>query len=408
MEGFCQGASSTMTTANLSQTETAADPLALIDVDHIRFFVGNAKQAAFFYAYTFGFTIEQMADLTTGSRDRSRYLLTQGNIRMLLETPLSKDDPAADELRRFGDGVKDIAFTVEDAEAAWKEAVSNGAEVAYEPLTISDESGTVTTAGIKTYGRAVHSFVSRTGAYAIENVKQGGDFEPGFKRIENLSINDFNRDNPCGLMFLDHCVGNVDDGKMNHWVDWYENVLGFAMFKHFDDADISTEYSALMSKVMASGNNLIKFPINEPAPGKRKSQIQEYLEWHDMTAGVQHLAFRTNDCIESVAELRRRGVDFLQIPEAYYETVWKRVDRILTENGHTPVREDHERIRDLGILVDADDQGYLLQLFTKPLQDRPTLFFEIIGRRGSQSFGKGNFKALFEALELEQERRGNL
>ena len=397
-----------MTTANLPQSTTSTDPLALIDVDHIRFFVGNAKQAAFFYAYTFGFTIEQMADLTTGSRDRSRYLLTQGNIRMLLETPLSKDDPAADELRRFGDGVKDVAFTVEDAEAAWKQAVANGGEVAYEPITLSDEAGTVTTAGIKTYGRAVHSFVSRTGDYAIDRVKKGGDFEPGFKRIGNLSINDFNRDNPCGLMFLDHCVGNVDDGKMNYWVDWYENVLGFAMFKHFDDADISTEYSALMSKVMASGNNLIKFPINEPAPGKRKSQIQEYLEWHDMTAGVQHLAFRTNDCMESVAELRRRGVDFLTIPEAYYETVWNRVDRILTENGHKPVREDHERIRDLGILVDADDEGYLLQLFTKPLQDRPTLFFEIIGRRGSQSFGKGNFKALFEALEIEQERRGNL
>ena len=397
-----------MTTANLSQAQTAADPLSLIDVDHIRFFVGNAKQAAFFYAYTFGFTIEQMADLTTGSRDRARYLLTQGNIRILLETPLAKDDPAAEELRKFGDGVKDIAFTVENAEAAWKQAIANGGEIAYEPITISDEKGSVTTAGIKTYGRAVHSFISRTGHYAIERVKEGGDFEPGFKRIDGLSINEVNRKNPCGLMFLDHCVGNVDEGQMNHWVDWYENVLGFAMFKHFDDADISTEYSALMSKVMASGNNLIKFPINEPAPGKRKSQIQEYLEWHDMTPGVQHLAFRTNDCIESVAELRRRGVDFLTIPKTYYETVWNRVDRILTASGHTPVREDHERIRDLGILVDADDQGYLLQLFTKPLQDRPTLFFEIIGRRGSQSFGKGNFKALFEALELEQERRGNL
>jgi 4-hydroxyphenylpyruvate dioxygenase len=397
-----------VTTANATAAQTAADPLALLDVDHVRLFVGNAKQAAFFYAYTFGFSIEQLADLTTGSRDRARYLLTQGNIRMVLETPLSKDDPAAEELRCCGDGVKDIAFTVEDSESAWKQAIANGAESAYEPLTLSDKTGTVTTAGIKTYGRAVHSFVSRTGDYAIDRVKEGGDFEPGFKRIDNLSINDYNRMNPCGLMFLDHCVGNVDDGKMNHWVEWYENVLGFAMFKHFDDADISTEYSALMSKVMASGNNLIKFPINEPAPGKKKSQIQEYLEWHDMNPGVQHLAFRTNDCVESVSELRRRGVDFLHIPEAYYETVWNRVDRILTENGHKPVREDHERIKDLGILIDADDQGYLLQLFTKPLQDRPTLFFEIIDRRGSQSFGKGNFKALFESLELEQDRRGNL
>jgi 4-hydroxyphenylpyruvate dioxygenase len=397
-----------MTTANLTNTQTAADPLTLIDVDHVRFFVGNAKQAAFFYAYTFGFCVEQMADLTTGCRDRARYLLTQGNIRIVLETPLSKNDPAADELRRYGDGVKDIAFTVADAEAAWKQAIANGGEVAYEPITISDDKGSVTTAGIKTYGRAVHSFVSRTGEYDLDHLKNGGIFEPSFRHTGDLSINEFNRKNPCGLMFLDHCVGNVDEGKMDYWVDWYQDVLGFAMFKHFDDADISTEHSALMSKVMASGNNLIKFPINEPAAGKRKSQIQEYIEWHDNTGGVQHLAFRTNDCIESVAELRRRGVDFLRIPEEYYEEVWERVDKTLTEHGHKAVREDHERIRDLGILIDADDQGYLLQLFTKPLQDRPTLFFEIIGRRGSQSFGKGNFKALFQALELEQDRRGNL
>jgi len=398
----------TMTTAPLPATDTVTDPLALLDVDHVKFFVGNAKQAAFFYAYTFGFTIEQLADLTTGSRDRARYLLTQGNIRIVLETPLSKDDPAAEELRCHGDGVKDIAFTVEDAQAAWQQAVANGGISAYEPITISDNDGSVTTAGIKTYGRAVHSFVSRTGAYSIDRVKKGGLLEPNFKHIEGLSINDYNAKHPCGLMFLDHCVGNVTEGRMDYWVEWYECVLGFAMFKHFDDADISTEHSALMSKVMASGNNLIKFPINEPAEGKKKSQIQEYLEWHDMTAGVQHLAFRTNDCVESVAELRRRGVDFLRIPDEYYEQVWSRVDQCLKEHGLEEVREDHERIRDLGILIDADDQGYLLQLFTKPLQDRPTLFFEVIGRRGSQSFGKGNFKALFESLELEQERRGNL
>ncbi|MDP6986549.1 MAG: 4-hydroxyphenylpyruvate dioxygenase [Phycisphaerales bacterium] len=397
-----------MSTAPATATQTATDPLALLDVDHVRFFVGNAKQAAFFYAYTFGFTIEQMADLTTGSRDRARYLLTQGNIRLVLETPLCKDDPAAEELRCHGDGVKDIAFTVEDAKTAWKQAIANGGESAYEPITISDNRGTVTTAGIKTYGRAVHSFVSRTGDYTIDQVKKGAIFEPGFKQAGELSVNRYNAENPCGLMFLDHCVGNVDEGKMDHWVEWYENVLGFAMFKHFDDADISTEHSALMSKVMASGNNLIKFPINEPAVGKKKSQIQEYLEWHDMCPGVQHLAFRTNDCLASVAELRRRGVDFLRIPDEYYEEVWGRVDTCLREHGLDCVREDHARIKDLGILVDADDQGYLLQLFTKPLQDRPTLFFEIIGRRGSQSFGKGNFKALFESLELEQDRRGNL
>jgi 4-hydroxyphenylpyruvate dioxygenase len=210
------------------------------------------------------------------------------------------------------------------------------------------------------------------------------------------------------LKFVDHCVGNVEEGKMNYWVKWYEDVLGFKMFKHFDDADISTEYSALMSKVMASGNHLIKMPINEPAEGKKKSQIEEYLDWHNGTPGVQHLALRTDDELASVAELRRRGVDFLNLPDSYYDIVWERVNKVLKEHGHEAVREDHDRVRDLGILVEADDEGYLLQLFTKPLQDRPTLFFEIICRRGSQSFGKGNFKALFEALELEQERRGNL
>ena len=226
--------------------------------------------------------------------------------------------------------------------------------------------------------------------------------------MENYALNTYNREHVCGLKFFDHCVGNVELGKMNYWVNWYEQVMGFKMFKHFDDADISTEYSALMSKVMASGNHLIKMPINEPAAGKRKSQIQEYLDWHDQTPGVQHLAFRTDDELTSVAELRRRGVDFLTIPEAYYKNVWERVNALLIKSGHEAVKEDHQRVRDLGILVDADDEGYLLQLFTKPLQDRPTMFFEIICRRGSQSFGKGNFKALFESLEVEQGRRGNL
>ncbi|MDG2424619.1 MAG: 4-hydroxyphenylpyruvate dioxygenase [Phycisphaerales bacterium] len=397
-----------MTTVNTSTPRTAADPMALVDVDHVRFFVGNAKQAAFFYAYNFGFTIAQRADLTTGSRDRSRYLLTQGNIRLLLETPLSKDDPAAEELRNYGDGVKDIAFTVDDAEAAWKQAIKNGGESAYEPRTMSDEHGSVTTAGIKTYGRVVHSFVSRTGSYDHKSLRNGGLLEPGFEPVPHLAINDLNEKNPCGLMYVDHCVGNVEENRMNHWVEWYENVMEFKMFKHFDDHDISTEHSSLMSKVMASGNNLIKMPINEPAEGLRKSQIQEYLEWHDMTPGVQHLALRTNDALHSVNALRERGVDFLQIPDVYYETVWKRIEQTLLDHGQTPVKEDYDRIKDLGILVDADDEGYLLQLFTMPLQDRPTLFFEIICRRGSQSFGKGNFKALFESLELEQERRGNL
>lgn len=394
--------------ATSTSTSKVVDPLDLIDIDHVRFYVGNAKQAAVFYAQLFGFQVQQVADLTTGSREQAQYLLTQGNIRLLLTTPLTPDHTINDELVKYGDGVKDVALTVADATAAYEQVLRNGGESAYEPVTHSDDNGSVTMAGIKAYGRAVHSFVSREGAYALDKVKEGGTFQPGFRDFGAFSLNDYNKQHPCGLRFVDHCVGNVEEGKMNHWVKWYEDVMGFAMFKHFDDADISTEYSALMSKVMASGNNLIKMPINEPAPGKKKSQILEYLEWHSMTPGVQHLALRTDDELKSVAELRRRGVDFLNLPDTYYELVWNRVNKVLTENGHEAVKEDHERVKDLGILVDADDEGYLLQLFTKPLQDRPTLFFEIISRRGSQSFGKGNFKALFEALELEQEKRGNL
>ena len=398
----------TLSTNPAADTNPSTDPLQLIDVDHVRFYVGNAKQAAFFYASAFGFQVAQIQALTTGSRTTASYLLTQGNIRILLETPLTPDHPATAEIAKYGDGVKDIALTVFDAEKAYEQAIRNGGDSAYEPVTFRDETGTVTMAGIRTYGRVVHSFVSRTGGYGLPQVKQGGGFAPGFRKVESYALNDFNLKHPCGLKYVDHCVGNVEEGRMNHWVKWYEDVLGFAMFKHFDDKDISTEYSALMSKVMASGNHLIKMPINEPAEGKKKSQIQEYLEWHAMTPGVQHLALRTDDELQSVAELRRRGVDFLALPDSYYEIVWDRVDRVLREHGHEPVKEDHQRVRDLGILVDADDEGYLLQLFTKPLQDRPTLFFEIICRRGSQSFGKGNFKALFEALEIEQEKRGNL
>jgi 4-hydroxyphenylpyruvate dioxygenase len=415
-------------TPSPTPTPASSDPLQLIDVDHVQFYVGNAKQAAFFYAHCFGFQIEQVCDLTTGQRDAAHYLLTQGNIRFILTSPLSANHPAAMECAMHGDGVKDVAFTVFDAEKAYERAIKNGAQSAYEPRTYKDQHGAVTMAGIKTYGRVCHSFVSRSGAYELTKLKQGGIFKPRFKKLEGdasaptptaagcgpqmgtsvLSINEYNRKNPCGLKFVDHLVGNVELGMMNHWVAWYESVLEFKMFKHFDDADISTEYSALMSKVMASGNHLIKMPINEPAPGKKKSQIQEYLDWHCNTPGVQHLALRTDDELYSIAALRVRGVDFLTLPDAYYEKVWGRVNQMLTANGHEAVREDHEAVKKLGILVDADDEGYLLQLFTKPLQDRPTLFFEIICRRGSQSFGKGNFKALFEALELEQERRGNL
>jgi 4-hydroxyphenylpyruvate dioxygenase len=390
----------------------ASDPLHLIDVDHVQFYVGNAKQAAFFYAHCFGFQIEQVADLTTGCRDAAHYLLTQGNIRFLLTSGLTPEHPANMEVAMFGDGVKDICFTVFDAEKAWEKAIRNGAQSAYEPRTMKDEHGSVTVAGIKTFGRVIHTFCSRTGAYDLTKVKQGGVFRPLFKRLESaatpLSINEHNRKHPCGLKYVDHLVGNVELGKMNHWVKFYEDVMEFKMFMHFDDKDISTDYSALMSKVMSSGQGLIKIPINEPAPGKRKSQVQEYLDWHCNTPGVQHLALRTDDELHSIAALRSRGVDFLTLPDAYYEKVWDRVDTMLKSHGHQAVREDHEAVKNLGILVDADDEGYLLQLFTKPLQDRPTLFFEIICRRGAQSFGKGNFKALFEALELEQERRGNL
>ena len=398
----------TMSTNATTRGSTANDPLSLIDVDHVRFYVGNAKQAAYFYAYCFGFQIEQVCDQTTGSREEANYLLTQGNIRFVLTTGLTKDHPASKEVALYGDGVKDVAFTVFDAQKAWERAVKNGAESAYEPTTISDGKGSVTKAAIKTYGRCIHSFVSRTGEYELTKVKQGGLLNHMFKRLDGIGVNEYNRKHPCGLKYVDHLVGNVELGKMNHWVAFYENVLEFTMFKHFDDKDISTEYSALMSKVMASGNNLIKMPINEPAKGKKKSQVQEYLDWHDNVPGVQHLALRTDDELHSIAALRSRGVDFLMLPETYYEKVWERVNTMLRQHGHEAVREDHERVKDLGILVDADDEGYLLQLFTKPLQDRPTLFFEIICRRGSQSFGKGNFKALFEALEIEQGRRGNL
>lgn len=379
------------------EMQSATDPLHLIDVDYLRIYVGNAKQAAFYYAYAFGFQVSQFDDLTTGNRQEASYLLTQGNIRIILTTGLHKDHPAQRHVNLFGDGVKDIAFTVFDAEKTFERAIKNGAESAYEPFTIKDASGSVTRAGIKTYGEVIHTFVSRSGEYALSNVKQGGIIFPGFETMEH-PLNQYNKEHPCGLKFIDHCVGNVKVNGMDKTVEWYEKVLEFSMFKHFDDEDISTEYSALMSKVMSSGGGLIKFPINEPAKGKRKSQIQEYLDWHEDTPGVQHLAFRTDDAIQSIAELRKRGVNFLKIPDAYYDIVWDRVGNI---------EEERKIIQDLGILVDRDDQGYLLQLFTKPVQDRPTLFFEIICRRGSQSFGKGNFKALFEALEIEQERRGN-
>ncbi len=372
----------------------------MIDVDYVQFYVGNAKQAAYFYAQAFGFEIEQVSDLTTGVRDAATWLLTQGNIRFLLTSGLHREHPASKEVAIYGDGIKDIAFTVDDAAAAYEQALKNGAESAYEPREISDPSGTVVQAGIRSFGRVIHSFISRRGDYAREKiVEKGNRFMPHFKVLDDSAINQYNRENPTGLFYVDHCVGNVQAGQMNHWVQWYADVLGFKLFKHFDDKDISTKYSSLMSKVMDSGRELIKIPINEPAAGIHKSQIQEYLDWHHDTPGIQHLALLTRNEIDTVGQLRRRGVDFLDIPDSYYDIVWERVGTI---------QEDMGKLEDLRVLVDRDDQGYLLQIFTKPLQDRPTLFFEIICRRGSQSFGKGNFKALFESLELEQKKRGNL
>lgn len=403
---------STISPTRVDASSRSTDPLQLIDVDHVRFFCGNAKQAAYFYAQAFGFQIDQVCDQTTGSRDEAQYLLSQGNIRFLLTTGLSKDHAASRHVMLYGDGVKDVAFTVHSAEGAYRQALKNGGDSAYEPREQTDGSGTVITAGIRTYGEVIHSFVERRGGYALSAIKQGAAFAPRFTRFEGMSggplaLNTYNTQHQCGLKYVDHLVGNVELGKMNHWVKWYEDVMGFKLFMSFDDKDISTDYSALMSKVMSSGSGLIKMPINEPAAGKKKSQVQEYLDWHNQVPGVQHLALRTDDELASIAELRRRGVDFLEIPDAYYDQVWKRIEPMLSAAGKT-VKEDHQKVRDLGILVDADDEGYLLQLFTKPLQDRPTLFFEIICRRGSQAFGKGNFKALFEALELEQGKRGNL
>lgn len=405
-----------MTTAPSRSTAPApaagrSDPLQLIDVDHVRFYCGNAKQAAYFYCHCFGFNCEQISDQTTGSRESAHYYLTQGNIRFVLTTGLTKDHPASRHVQLYGDGVKDVAFTVHDAAAAFERAVKNGGEPFHGPTEIKDKDGTIVTAAIKTYGEVIHTFVQRpaSGPYALPEVKRGSKFMPGYSQTGLFAnLNAHNKANPCGLKYTDHLVGNVELGKMNEWVAWYENVLEFKLMLTFDDKDISTDYSSLMSKVMTSGSGLIKMPINEPAPGKRKSQVQEYLDWHNNMPGVQHLALRTDDELASISELRRRGVDFLAIPDAYYAGVWDRVEKTLKASGKPGVKEDHQKIKDLGILVDADDEGYLLQLFTKPLQDRPTLFFEIICRRGSQAFGKGNFKALFEALELEQARRGNL
>jgi len=361
----------------------AANPLRLKSIHHVTFLVGNARQAAFFYRKAFGFSQVAYSGLETGNRHLASYVMQQGKARFVLATPYRPDSPEAGHVHRHGDGVSDIAFHVEDADAAFEAAVARGARPAIEPRELRDDHGAVRHAAIHTYGDTLHSFYS--------TLDYRGPFLPGF----------VTRDVPgtdAGLLRVDHMVGNVELGQMEHWAQWYSDVLGFQRYISFDDEDISTEYSALMSIVMSDNAFAIKFPLNEPAPGRRKSQIDEYLDFYG-GPGVQHVAMLTNDIERTVTRLRENGVEFLEVPDSYYELLPERVGEI---------EEELEMIRRLRILVDRDDEGYLLQLFTRPVEDRPTVFFEIIQRKGSRGFGKGNFKALFEAIEREQALRGNL
>jgi 4-hydroxyphenylpyruvate dioxygenase len=361
------------------------DFLPLQGTDYIEFYVGNAKQAAHFYKTVFGFQSLAYSGPETGTKEKASYAIRQNKLTFLLTTPVRSGNAIADHIAKHGDGVKAIALKVEDATSAWEETTSRGGKSFLEPMTLTDGDGQLVMSGIHTYGETVHLFIERENYHGV--------FMPGFRAWESTY------DAPeTGLLYVDHCVGNVGWNQMNPWVKFYEDVMGFRNILSFDDKDISTEYSALMSKVMSNGNGYVKFPINEPAEGKKKSQVEEYLDFYD-GEGVQHVAIATNDILKTVTELQKRGLAFLNIPSSYYETVLDRV-------GH--IDEDLEPLQRLGILVDRDDEGYLLQIFTKPVEDRPTLFFEIIQRKGAKSFGKGNFKALFEALEREQEARGNL
>ena len=368
-----------------AQHQPEQDFLPLKGTDYVEFYVGNAKQAAHYYKTAFGFQSLAYSGPETGNRETARYVIRQNKLTLMLTTPLRPNNPIADHIYKHGDGVKVIALTVENATSAWQETTKRGGKSCMEHTTLQDEHGRVVMSGIHTYGDTVHIFVER-GDY-------NGVFMPGFQKWES------NYNPPeTGLLYVDHCVGNVGWNQMNPWVKFYEDVMGFRNILTFDDKDISTEYSALMSKVMSNGNGFVKFPINEPAEGKKKSQVEEYLDFYG-GEGVQHCALATNDIVQTVSDLQRRGVEFLKIPASYYETVLDRVGKI---------DEDLEPLQRLGILIDRDDEGYLLQIFSKPVEDRPTLFFEIIQRKGAKSFGKGNFKALFEALEKEQDARGNL
>jgi len=374
-----------METLTIDKKQKTADFLPLNGTDHVEFYVGNAKQAAFYYKTAFGFQDLAYSGPETGVRDRVSYVLQQGKIRLVLTTPLHSDHPIAEHIKKHGDGVKILALSVDDAYDAFLQTTKRGAEPYQEPKTMTDEHGEVRTSGIKLYGETVHLFVERK--------NYTGAFLPNYQKMESTY-------NPTstGLLHIDHCVGNVGWHKMNEWVNFYEEIMGFKNILTFDDKMISTEYSALMSKVMSNGNGFVKFPINEPAEGKKKSQIEEYLEFYE-GEGVQHLALATDDIVKTVTTLQSRGIEFLTVPTTYYDEL---VDRV----GH--IDEDLGPLKKLGILVDRDDEGYLLQIFTKPVEDRPTLFFEIIQRKGAKSFGAGNFKALFEAIEREQELRGNL
>lgn len=375
----------TQTSSTVTPVATA-DFLPLEGTDYVEFYVGNAKQAAHYYIAAFGFQPLAYAGPETGQRDKASYVVRQGKLTFMLTSALRPDGPIADHVFRHGDGVKHLALRVSNAADAWLQTTQRGAISSMEPQRLEDEAGEVVLSGICTYGDTVHLFVERKG--------YNGVFMPGFRKWNNpaYSVPD------TGLQYVDHCVGNVGWNRMERWVQFYQDVMGFRNILSFDDNDISTEYSALMSKVMSNGNGFVKFPINEPAEGKKKSQVEEYLEFYG-GEGVQHVALATHNIVETVTALRSRGVEFLRVPTTYYDDLLDRV-------GH--IDEDLEPLKELGILVDRDDEGYLLQIFTKPVQDRPTVFFEIIQRKGAKSFGKGNFKALFEAIEREQAERGNL
>ena len=361
------------------------DFLPLKGTDHVEFYVGNARQAAYYYRAAFGMSLVAYAGPETGQRDRASYVVQQGKVHFVLTTPLRSGDPVADHVHRHGDGVHVVALEVDDARQAWLETTRRGAVSVADPSVKADEHGQVVLSSIRTYGDTIHTFVERGG--------YDGPFLPGFVRVEDDAVS-----RPVGLLHIDHMVGNVGWHEMDTWVDFYARVMGFSLYQHFDDKDISTEYSALMSKVMANGNGYVKFPINEPAEGKRRSQVEEYLDYYP-GPGVQHIALATNDILDTVTRLSQQGVEFLRVPHTYYTELQGRVGKI---------DEPLEELEKLGILVDRDDEGYMLQIFTKPVEDRPTLFYEIIQRKGSRSFGKGNFKALFEAIEREQQLRGNL